>query len=185
MSVNISKHNSKEMQLNYIQKPSSSLLQLNEFEMLNENFRRFKKKRETQNKNNEVAESYKSRQSNNLSIVKSSSNSKFGDATSEITVNAAAVQDAACKQHLSKIQKNSSHGKIIISKIRKSNSNIRFTEADERMHWATLEVNDEDEGNIVMVDYELHEDKWITVNPTLPKKIGKYRRNRNMRQAKY
>ena len=152
---------------------------MQEFEKLNENFRKFINKRKNPQNSGKINSS-KSRQINNLITVKSSDNNKFDDATSEITVNAKANVDRSLNINLSKMYPKNSQEKLEISNI--SPENIVLEEG--KIDSPKLEQNDKEDTNIISTENEFTESNSISINSILPKKLGKYRRNRNMRQLK-
>ena len=150
--MNTDKHFDKEIKLNCSKQSNSSLLPIQEFEKLNENFRKFKDKRKNLQNFKEI-NNLKSRQVNNMLSVKSNNNSKFGDATSEITVNAKANIDRSLNINIFNTQYKNNKEKLDISSISPLNSPESLVLGDDKFNFPKLEQNDED-ANIISTENE-------------------------------
>ena len=174
-----------DLQQNLLSQPNSSLLPMHEFEKINENFRKFKDKKKNLKDSQEIHDP-KSRQKKNLLTVRSSNNSKFGDATSEITVNASidVAAERSIQNNMSKISVDCIPGNAETSNFSQSWINYKNNLEDRSQDIKESENVEEDEVNIISIDEESSNGIKGKTSPSQSKKFGKYRRNRNMRQVK-
>ena len=176
--------------MNSFNNPNSSLLQIHEFEKMNEHFLKFKKNRKN---TKEIGIAHKSganlpwhkvnRRVNSIKVK------DFDDETSEITIGASIDVAHNKKKTVINLEMKSWENKDLNLKAstfsyKWTSGNINTFDVQNDVQKPIKQANQEDEVNYLLFEEDQMTELCIPPKATQWKKIAKYRRNRNVRVDK-
>lgn len=176
--------------MNSLTNPNSSLLQIHEFEKMNENFMKFKKNRKN-SKESGLSQASGTIQSNHKlnRRVNSIKTKDFEDETSEITIGASIDATLSKKKKVVNLEMKSCENKDLKTSTH-SNHNALEKSVNLRLPNALVQSSKQPNPEDGEVNYLLAEEDQMNDELCVPpkttqcKKIAKYRRNRNVRVDK-